>query len=193
MYDGITDTRRRTQKNHDENVPLKAFVQARTPRGVPLILSPLGQTHDRYIGAIHNAGRMTDPVVSANPPYFTAETIPLSSTLVAKEDIQVKKCALMSAIRNCANKAKVLRVTCAEWQKLADQSENAVVKARLLYEATLAASQNEALSIYQKLVDCGLQTQSDLSSPDSESFVPALAEEIPKKPANNKKGGTKKR
>lgn len=173
---------------------MKAFVQARTPRGVPLILSPLGQTHDRYIGAMHNAGRMTDPVVSANAPYFTAETMPLPSTLVTKEDIQVKKCALMSAIRNCANKAKSLRVTSAEWQKLADQSEIAVAKARTLYETTCAANQRETQIIYQRLVDYGLQSRSDLSSTDPEPFPPAVTEGVPKKiPANNKKGGTKKR
>ena len=159
-----------------------------------MVLSPLGQTHDRYIGAVHSAGRMSDPVVSSNPPYFTAETMELPSDLIAKEDIQVKKCSLMSAIRNGINKAKVLRVSSAEWQKLADQSESSVAKARASYEATLAASHNEARSIYQKLVDCGLQGQSELSHYETEPSAPAAGIDLmAKKPSNNKKGGSKRR
>ena len=189
----ITDTRRRTQRSNEENIPLKSFVQPRTPRGIPLLLSPIGQTHDRHIGAIHGVGRVTDPLSSANVPYFIAENLELPKELVDVEDIQVKKCALMSAVRNGTNKVKLLRVTNAEWQKLADQSESAIAKARASYDATVAASYSEAQSIYQRLVDTGLHVEPTVPEPSSTTEMePPTASTAPKKIAVLKKG-TKKR
>lgn len=42
--------RRKKKDNNEQVVSIKSFVHPRTPRGVPLILSPIGQCGDRYVG-----------------------------------------------------------------------------------------------------------------------------------------------
>ena len=88
-------------RGEDDSVMMKTYVQPRAPRGVPLLISPVGQTHDRYIGSVLGAGRVHDPVPqTGTQTLYRAEDLALPHELIACENDTIERCALVSLIRN---------------------------------------------------------------------------------------------
>jgi hypothetical protein len=50
---GSDPSGRRRRQRISTSIPLSTYAYPRTPRGVPLLVSPLSQFEDRYIGAVY--------------------------------------------------------------------------------------------------------------------------------------------
>lgn len=78
-------------------VNLSAFAISRTPRGVPLIISPLSQYEDRYLGAV--CGSLKDPSTSesSSSRSMTATPPPADPSPIAASKGSAEKKAIISA------------------------------------------------------------------------------------------------
>lgn len=155
---GDHEMSRRVKKSrsNDGSISIKSFVQPRAPRGVPLLISPVGQSNDRYIGSVEGAGRDSGGSNNNSQQIYSVENLDLPPMLVKSENHAIERCNLISLIRNATTRHKNLKVSCAEWQKLADTSEASIARSRQIYDSTSHVHNSEIKMIYQRLVDTGL-------------------------------------
>ena len=115
--------KRSTSGSAPAAIPLKSFLAPRTPRGVPLIVSPLSQHPDRLLGSVFGAGSLTMPEEFSLPkaeghsnavPLYAAEGLPVPSSIVKSEDGIIQRCGLLSVTLSAENKLKRLASSAEE-------------------------------------------------------------------------------
>lgn len=150
-------------------IPLTSFLIPRTPRGVPLLVSPLSQHPDRMLGSVFGAGSLTTAenfvapkAETATVPIYSAERLSVPSEVVKSENGVIQRCGLLSATLSAENKLKRLMSSAEEWRKIAENSEISLTKARMIYALAMREKYMETRRCRKELVLHGLaQASSD--------------------------------
>ena len=152
-------------------MPLSTFAYARTPRGVPLLVSSLSQYEDKYIGAV-----LGGPVGYALAPYGKGITgvnfinrkdqnsLPRAmdilaakySDIVQKETAAIKRCTLQSACASSENRIRRLRHSIESFKSQAMDSVSSLVEAENSYAQALREDTMEKKRIRRNLQTCGI-------------------------------------
>ena len=190
-------TKALAQKRKKRGLPgtinLTSYVTQRTPRGVPLILSPLSQYPDKYVGAVINAGLTgsessvgdynnhsrnasdkkqntlsTSSTILTNPTdpeVYSAQHLNLPSSMIQAENDAIKRCSLFSATVSAENQLRKLMVSSEEWKKLAEQSQQALHRAKLIHSSTFQSHYFEMRRNRKELVAYGLAKANEADLP----------------------------
>ncbi len=172
--DGRGDNTRR-KRRAQTTVHLQTFAYPRTPRGIPLLVSPLSQFEDRYLGSLYGG-----PVGSSmwngslNRGENTCHSLPRATTLVPAEIVREENrvmthCMLQSASATSEAKIRRLRSSILEVSKQKEASEIALARAHQVYVHTLLEDTLESKRIRRELQSCGIGVYpaTDLSLPMS--------------------------
>jgi hypothetical protein len=158
-------------------VPLQTFVYGRTPRGVPLLLSPLSQFEDRFIGAVFGGPPASslyngniDPRANKSLPNACA-AMPLD--LVREEDRVMEHCSMQSASASAESRDKRLRSTLLDLRRQRETSEVSQATAEQVYIHTLLEDTIESKRIRRELHAYGIASE---PLPDRKEPMSPLAE-----------------
>ena len=170
LEDSVKSTKLLNSRRRRRNaitITTAAFVFPRTPRGVPLIISPLSQNMDKYLGAVF--GNTLDPskrYLCGNyaPGYMTA----YDSQAFAKDEIR-------GLIRVAERDLRVIQASTNEWVQQGVEAAGALKKA----ETVLLQVRHEQL----------LETQRFNNSPLS---IPAVESKEPPQSPRSTKSSTKR-
>lgn len=182
-------------------VNISSFVSSRTPRNVRLLVSPLSQYEDRYIGAIYGGDMEHDGAIVKNPTPFPAQ---LPETLITEENLALQRCQLQSLAAAADTRVKRLRLAGSDWRKITIESRDTATKVKMLHTATIADDYNETARMRRELLAFGFAaavSEDEISNVapimtvppvffDSSSRAPSIPKPTSKAPAM--KGGKKK-
>jgi len=176
--DGRGDNMRR-KRRAQSTVHLQTFSYPRTPRGVPLLVSPLSQFEDRYLGAVYGGPTGTSAfngyIKSADNVKLPYTCSLLPTDLEREENRVILHCRLQSASAFSETKIRRLRSSLAEAKKQAETAEMASSRSERVYVHTLLEDTIECKRIRRELQTFGIAALSS-SSQDMDTPMSPLAE-----------------
>ena len=192
--------KRSIMTSSSETIQLKSFATARAPRGVPLIVSPLSQYPDRFVGAVLGVGRnLDDPTtietipssgsssnssstsvypfrsescMDVNAMEYKIDELSISPHLLQSENKEMQKCQLISALTAGRHKLNKLRASNTEWANIVEQSNKALDKAKNLCANALKGQFVESRIHRKELVHYGLASADNDDEPLSPLVYP---------------------
>jgi len=157
--DGRGDNTRR-KRRVQTTVHLQTFSYPRTPRGVPLLVSPLSQFEDRFLGAVYGGPTGTSSFTgnirakdNAKLPYANS-LLPVE--LEREENRVILHCSLQSAAASYETKIRRLRNSLQEAKKQIETSEMSSMRAEQVYVHTLLEDTIECKRIRRELQAFGI-------------------------------------
>lgn len=183
-----TQARRKRRLQIGASIPINSFVISRTPYDMPLLISPLSQYEDRYIGTvIGDKNRISPTVINSN-------------VLSYEEKIAAERCRIQACAASAETRLRRLTVANIDWNKQLNESKNSLAKAENIYNQAIQDELLESRYIRKELISYGIAQ----SNPDEPPLSPLLSLEALRnnslgeiKPMNTKigvpKGGVTKR
>ena len=186
--------RRRRGASH---INVNTFVFPLTPRGVPLLVSPLSQYEDKYMGSqwggVSGSNLMNGDMDEVTKDYYIRAHQYLPSFLKAEEDLALTRCSLQSASASSESKMRRLRQSLRDWKRQVDESLRALIHAEDVYAHTLQEDYIERKRIRKDLLQYGI-AHDDLElpmSPVAENKWNPSNSSSNSNNNNHSKGGTK--
>jgi hypothetical protein len=114
---------RRRRRNNNSSIPLQAFVIPRTPRHVPLFLSPLSQHPDKYLGACMGDVKVVlDDTAHTSDQYLPQVIRNYETTALVKNEIK-------GLVRITERETQVILAASNEWQQQSAEADMCLKKA----------------------------------------------------------------
>jgi len=181
-----TQTRRKRRLQSGAPLPISSFVISRTPYDMPLLLSPLSQYEDRFIGTIVGDKNVINPDNINN------------KGLSYEEKKTVERCRIQSNAASAETKLRHLALANIEWSKQLNESKNALLRAEAIHEQAVQDDLLESKYIRKELISHGI-AKSDPNDPPLSPLLPIetlrnnnLVNENNKAANFLQKGGTKR-
>jgi hypothetical protein len=127
-------------------IPMLAFPQSFTPRDVRLLVSPLSQFEDRYIGTVYGGGE--------NPQSQAA----LPGSIIVEENAAILRCSMQSDAAAADTMVRRLRLSLTDWRKIASESKTSTSKHTSLYTNMVQEQLSEMMRLRHELEAYGIAT-----------------------------------
>lgn len=176
--DGRGDNMRR-KRRAQTTIHLQTFSYARTPRGVPLLVSPLSQFEDRFLGAVYGGPAGTS-AFNGNICRQDNVKLPNANNLLPvelerEENRVLLHCMLQSASASSETQIRRLRNSLAEAKKQIETAGMASTRSEQVYVHTLLEDTIECKRIRRELQAYGVISHPSLDHSKNTPMSP-LAE-----------------
>ncbi len=163
--DGKGDSGRRKRRG-TTTIPISAFAYARTPRGVPLLVSPLSQFEDKFMGAVLGGPKGSSCFnghINSDAKYTLPRACSkLPAKIGAAENVAMSHCLLQSAAASSEVKIRRLQHSLSTCQQQRDDAEIGLGNAEHVYVHTLLEDTIENKRIRRELQTLGIAPQPSL-------------------------------
>ena len=170
--------RKRRSLQSGSALPINSFVISRTPYDMPLLISPLSQYEDRFIGTVIGDKNGINPAVIN------------SNVLSYEEKRTAERCRIQSCAASAETKLRRLAMANVDWTKQYTECNNALIRAEAVHNQAVQDELLESRYIRKELINHGIAQRDPNEPPLSplESFRNnnLVAES---KPVNIIKGG----
>lgn len=154
-----THTRRKRRLQSGAPLPISSFVISRTPYDMPLLLSPLSQYEDRFMGTIIGDKNVLNPDSINN------------KGLSYEERKTVERCRIQSCAASAETRLRHLALANIEWSKQLNESKNALLRAEAVHEQAVQDDLLESKYIRKELISHGI-AQSNPNDPPLSPLLP---------------------
>jgi hypothetical protein len=150
----------RKKRKISSSFTVKSYVYPRTPRGVPLLVSPLSQYEDKYLGAVIGGppgSSIYNGSIAQEAKYNlprAADSVP--PHLVTEEDKVMRNCMLQSACASSETKLRRLRHSLDDWSRQMHDAHNTMHTAQGNNYAALKEDTIECKRIRRELQAFGI-------------------------------------
>ena len=150
----------RKRRRMPTSISVKSYAYARTPRGVPLMVSPLSQYEDKFAGSVVGGPSASNLYNGTIPPHRNA-SLPRAvnntpAFLIDEENRVMTHALLQSASASSATKLRRLRTMLADWKRQEADSQALHERALLNNEGALREDVIECKRIRRELQAFGI-------------------------------------
>lgn len=167
--------KRRRRISQSSVVSISAFCYHRTPRDVRLLVSPLSQFEDKYLGTIHGGDidyySKEVSVVQHKPKIPCPLPIQVPYEIICEENSVIQRCDLQSSAAAVDTKVRRLRNAITDWKKIALESSENNNKIKLLHLNAVDDDYNESLKMRKELIRFGIIPSIDIDADGTEIVI----------------------
>ena len=154
-----TQARRKRRLQTGASIPINSFVISRTPYDMPLLISPLSQYEDRYIGTVIGDKSGINPTL-------------INSNILSYEEKQTaERCRIQACAASAETKLRRLTVTNMDWNKQLNECKNSLIRAENVYNQAVQDELLESRYIRKELISYGIAQ----NNPDEPPLSPLLS------------------
>ncbi len=163
QHKGTKGKRLRTHLGQQYTIPLSSCVRSCTPYNKPLILGPLSQYPDLYIGAFDgNASRI--PSGSNNGNVIGGNYADEVGINIVSNEVY-KKCNLQSAAATATTKINRLRYMNNEYKKQIPAALESLRRAKVTHDIVINEDMYESRHIRKELISVGVANNPNIHEP----------------------------
>ena len=134
-------------------INIHSFAVPRTPRDVRLLISPLSQYEDRFLGTIYGGNTEKDGEMIIQPVPLP---VTMPSSVIIEEDAVMRRCRLQGLAAKSDMKVKRLQALITEWKKISSDNKKSVAKANMIYQNVVRDEYLENQRMKRELIVFGI-------------------------------------
>jgi hypothetical protein len=143
---------------------MSSHVYSHTPRGIRILISPLSQLEDQYLGCVYGGDV---PPSSGMTPVQVPLPVSIPASIVAAEDQVIKRCLLQSVAAEYDTRVHRLRASANDWRKISSEMSSTSQTMINMQKSLHHEDFKEAVRMRHELIALGIAQ----ATPSDEEFM----------------------